>query len=51
MTNLPLSTSNGVTLFGGGGAGLLNGLCRLGGGCGVINLSEVASTKERWIVN
>lgn len=32
-------------LFGGGGAGLLNGLCRLGGGFGAIRASDVASEK------
>lgn len=40
---LPFSASYAATLFGGGGAGLLNGLWRLGGGCGVTSLSDVPS--------
>lgn len=44
------SATNGVALFGGGGAGLLNGLCRLGGGCGVTSLSDVASTKNYIVI-
>lgn len=40
---LPFSAFNAVALFGGGGAGLLNGLWRLGGGCGVASFSDVPS--------